>query len=614
VKVGPGLGAIALGDDRCRFRVWAPKVEVVQVRLLGRNERLVALDRDQRGYHEAIVEGVGPGQRYLYRLDGGEERPDPASRLQPQGVHGPSEVVSSEFAWTDVRWKGLPLSAYILYEVHVGAFSSAGDFGGVVERLDDLVDLGVTALELMPVAQFPGSRNWGYDGVYPFAVQESYGGPRGLRELVDACHGRGVAVVLDVVYNHLGPEGNYLGRYGPYFSNRYLGPWGPVLDFDGPSSDEVRDFFFQHALYFLRDFHIDALRIDAIHGIYDFSARPFLLELAELVHELANDLGRQIYLIAESDLNDARIVRPPEQGGYGLDAQWSDDFHHALHTLLTGERDGYYRDFGGVEDLVCAFSNGFVYCGQQSAFRGRRHGNCSKGIPTDRFVVFAQNHDQVGNRMGGERLGALVSFEQLKLAAAAVLLSPYVPLLFMGEEFGEVAPFAYFVSHSDEALVEAVRRGRRQEFAAFAWGAEPPDPRAELTFRRATLDHSLRQRGKNATLREFYRTLIALRHRLPSPGEERTGEIEAGRVAGRDVLWVRRNRDSTQTVLALNFAPAEVLCVLPLGVGQWGKLLDSAEERWAGPGSPVASSIFCRGMAEISLPPFSAVLFSRSGA
>ncbi len=397
------------------------------------------------------------------------------------------------------------------------------------------------------------------------------------------------------------------------FSDRYSGPWGPALNFDGPGSDEVRDFFFQNALYFLRDFHIDALRLDAIHGIYDFSARPFLLELAEVVHELANDLGRHIYLIAESDLNDARIVRPREQGGYGLDAQWSDDFHHSLHTLLTGERKGYYRDFGEMEDLVRAFGNGSVYCGQRSAFRGRRHGNCSRGIPTDRFVVFAQNHDQVGNRMGGERLSALVSFEQLKLAAAAVLLSPYVPLLFMGEEFGEVAPFAYFISHSDEALVEAVRRGRRREFAPFAWGAEPPDPQAELTFRRAKLDHGLRQGGKNAALRDFYRTLIALRRRLPRPGEERTGEIEAGRVAGRDVLWVCRKRDSTETLLALNFAADKVSCVLPLEAGQWEKLLDSAEERWAGPGSPLASSIFCQGTVEISLPPFSAVLFSRSG-
>lgn len=614
MRVGPGVGAIALAGDRCRFRVWAPKVGVVELRLLGEKERLVPLERDLRGYHEAVVEGVRPGQRYLYRLDGREERPDPASRLQPEGVHGPSEVVSSEFAWTDHRWKGLPLSAYVIYEVHVGTFSSAGNFRGIVQQLDDLVDLGVTALELMPVAQFPGARNWGYDGVYPFAVQASYGGPRGLRELVDACHARGVAVVLDVVYNHLGPEGNYLGCYGPYFSDRYLGPWGPALNFDGPGSDEVRDFFCQHALYFLRDFHIDALRLDAIHGIYDFSARPFLLELAEVVHELANDLGRHIYLIAESDLNDARIVRPPEQGGYGLDAQWSDDFHHALHALLTGERQGYYRDFGDMEHLVRAFSDGFVYCGQHSAFRGRRHGNCSKGIPTDRFVVFAQNHDQVGNRMGGERLSTLVSFEQLKLAAAAVLLSPYVPLLFMGEEFGEVAPFAYFISHSDEALVEAVRRGRRQEFAAFAWDAQPPDPRAELTFRQAKLDHGLRQRGGNATLREFYRTLIALRRRLARPGQERTGEVETARIVGEDVLWLRRNRDSTQTVLALNFAADEVSCVLPLGAGRWEKLLDSAEERWAGPGSPLPSWIPCQGTALLSLAPFSAVLFSRSGA
>ena len=446
--------------------------------------------RRRRGYHEVLVDGVEPGTLYRYRLDGTLERPDPASRCQPEDVHGPSQVVDSHFDWDDSAWCGIPLREYILYELHVGTFTPEGTFEAIIPYLPELKALGITAIELMPIAQFPGQRNWGYDGVYPFAVQHSYGGPDGLKRLVQACHRHGLAVVLDVVYNHLGPDGNYLGDYGPYFTERYKTPWGGALNFDGPYSDEVRRFFIDNALFWVTEFRIDALRLDAVHAILDHSAQPFLQELGLALQARAEHMNRRIYAIAESALNDTRIIRSRELGGYGLDAQWNDDFHHALRVLLTDDRGGYYQDFGELGHLAKAFREGFVYAGDYSAYRRRRHGHSSRHMPAQQFVVFAQNHDQVGNRMFGERLSQLVSLEALKLAASAVLLSPFIPLLFMGEEYGEVAPFQYFISHLDPQLVDAVRRGRREEFAAFAWQGEPPDPQDIATFQRAKLDHA----------------------------------------------------------------------------------------------------------------------------
>ena len=446
------LGAIPGENGRCCFRVWAPRAEKVEVRLVAPQERLLPLKKAEAGYFHGVLERVEPGARYFYRLDGTRERPDPASRFQPEGVHGPSQVIEPDFPWTDQGWCGLGLPAYVIYEIHVGAFTPAGTFEAVIPHLAELKELGITALELMPVAQFPGRRNWGYDGVFPYAVQNSYGGPAGLKRLVDACHRHGLAVILDVVYNHLGPEGNYLGDYGCYFTDRYRTPWGEAVNFDGPHSDEVRRFFIENALYWIGDCHIDALRLDALHAIFDQSPQPFLAELAEAVHAQAEGLNRRVHLMAESDLNDVRLIRPPELGGYGLDAHWNEDFHHALHTLLTGEQGGYYEDFGRLAQLAKAFREGFVYSGQYSPYRRRRHGSSSRGLPGQRFIVFAQNHDQVGNRLLGDRLTRLVSFEALKLAAGAMILSPFLPLLFMGEEYGEVAPFHYFISHSDPAV------------------------------------------------------------------------------------------------------------------------------------------------------------------
>jgi len=558
------------------------------------------------------MEEIEPGARYLFRLNGDLERPDPASRFQPLGIHGPSEVVDPGFPWSDQSWVGLPLRDYVLYEVHVGTCTPEGTFEGIIPRLARLKELGVTAVELMPVAQFPGGRNWGYDGVHPFAAQNTYGGPEGLKRLVDACHGKGLALVLDVVYNHLGPEGNYLSDFGPYFTDRYRTPWGKAVNFDGPHSDEVRRFFIENALYWVRECHVDALRIDAVHAIFDFSARPFLEELASSVHEEAERLGRRIFVIAESALNDPRVVRPPELGGFGHDAQWNDDFHHALHALLTGERSGYYQDFGRLRDLAKALRDGYVYDGRYSAFRRRRHGRSSKDIPTGRFVVFSQNHDQVGNRMGGERLSALVSPEALKLAAGAVILSPFIPLLFMGEEYGEKAPFPYFVSHLDPGLVKAVREGRKGEFSSFEWGEEPPDPQDEGTFLRTRPDHGLGLSGDGKALFDYYRELLRLRREVLSPVGMGGKAMEVTTIEGEEVLMIIRRSAAGEAALVLHFGRMPRTAALPLPRGRWHKALDSSDPRWLGPGGGAPDELLSDGRAAVPLQP-EAVLLLQNG-
>jgi len=608
------LGATYLGAGRCRFLVWAPHSERVAVHIVSPEDRVVPLKPLPRGYHGGVVDGVGPGSLYFYRLDGHRERPDPASRYQPLGVHGPSQVVDARgFARSDAGWCGPAQEELVVYEIHVGTFTPEGTFDAVVPRLPDLVELGVTAVELMPVAQFPGCRNWGYDGVYPFAVQNSYGGPEGLRRLVEACHARGLAVILDVVYNHLGPEGNYLAEFGPYFTDDYRTPWGSALNFDGPYADEVRRFFIENALYWVTEFHVDGLRLDAVHAIIDRSARPFLRELVETVRRAAERAGRRVYLVAESDLNDPRVIRPPELGGYGFDAQWNDDFHHALHALLTGERAGYYRDYGRLEHLARAWRGGYVYTGQYSHYRRRRHGDALGGCPAHRFVVFAQNHDQVGNRAFGERLSVLVSLEGLKVAAAAVLLSPFVPLLFMGEEYGETAPFLYFTDHSDPRLAAAVREGRREEFEEFAWAGEVPDPQDEASALRSRLRWELRERGHHRVLLELYRELLALRRELPAlvqPDWEHAAVVpyeDAG------VMFVHQRKGDEEVCLIFSFGDAVAEVSLPVPVGRWCKRLDTAETRWLGKGSPVPPVMQSRGTVSLSLVPKACVVFVKTG-
>jgi maltooligosyltrehalose trehalohydrolase len=603
------LGASRAKDGHCEFVVWAPHASQVEVRLFDESERIVKLASQGHGYHQGAVSYVSPNLRYRYRLEGSQERADPASRFQPDGVHGPSQIVQTfDFEWSDRGWQGLELQDYIFYELHVGTCTTAGTFDALVPCLPDLKSLGVSALELMPVAQFPGGRNWGYDGVFPFAVQNSYGGPEGLKRLVDACHREGLAVVLDVVYNHLGPEGNYLGNFGPYFTDRYRTPWGEAINFDGPQSDHVVHFFIENALYWLDDFHIDALRLDAIHGIFDRNARPFLALLSAAVDEFGRQRGRHVYLIAESDLNDSRFIEPRTLGGYGLHAQWNDDFHHALHSLQTKEHSGYYVDFGDIHHLRKALRDGYVFTGEYSVFRERRQGNSASGVKGSQLVVFSQNHDQVGNRALGERSSALLSLEQRKISAAAVVLSPSLPLLFMGEEYGEIAPFLYFTSHDDPALGEAVRKGRRAEFSAFGWKGDLPDPQAESSFLKSKLDHSLRQLVPHRTLWNFYRELIQLRKALAALRHPEKDTCEA-KACRSDCLSMRRRWGSEAVFALFNFGdrPADLSAEVPSG--QWRKLLDSADPKWLGPGSTAPEAVTAGETFDLTVQPTSFCLF-----
>jgi maltooligosyltrehalose trehalohydrolase len=507
-------------------RVWAPFAGAVEL-VVG--DRRHPMTRDAAGWWTA-PRTLPPGTDYGFALDGGDEvLPDPRSAWQPNGVHGRSRTVDHRaFGWTDHGFRAAPLADAILYELHVGTFTPAGTFDGAIERLADVAALGVTHLELMPVAEFSGERGWGYDGVDLFAPHHAYGGPDGMRRFVDAAHGHGLAVLLDVVYNHVGPEGNYLGRFGPYFTERYRTPWGAAMNFDDRGSHEVRRFVVDNALGWLRDYHLDGLRLDAVHAIFDMSAVPILEELATAVHALGSELGRELILVAESDLNDPRLVRPAGAGGHGIDAAWADDVHHALHVALTGETGGYYADFVEPAMLARALHDPYLYDDRYSPARDRRHGRPAGDLPGDRFVAFLQNHDQVGNRARGERLGHLVSDGRLRLGAALLLTAPYVPLLFAGEEWGASAPFPYFSGHEDPVLAAAVREGRRGEFAAFGWRPEEiPDPQDPATFHGATLDWTERRQPPHADLLAWYRDLIALRRGEPAL---RAGDRSAVRV------------------------------------------------------------------------------------
>lgn len=580
------IGSRYLGHGRCSFTVWAPQMKQVAVHLTSPVDRLVPMQQDERGYWQAETEAE-PGARYFYRLNSETDRPDPASQSQPQGVHGASEVIEPAFAWADQPWKNIPLPKMVIYELHVGAFTPEGTFEAIIPRIPELLDLGVNAIELMPVAQFPGERNWGYDGTYLYAVQNSYGGVLGLKRLVNACHQQGMAVFLDAVYNHFGPEGNYIGYYGPYFTQKYGSPWGEAINFDGAYSYAVRNFFLQNALYWFREFHIDALRLDATDHILDYSARHFLQELSAAVAEFSAQQGRSFYLTAESDLNDPRWIRPAELGGFDLDAQWNDEFHHALHTLVTGEQVGYYRDFGTLEQFAKAYTHNFVYTGDFSPNRQKHHGVDASDRPPSQFVVFSQNHDQVGNRILGDRLCHGISFEAQKLVAAAVLLSPSIPLIFMGEEYGETAPFRYFVSHSDPDLVAAVRKGRREEFAAFHLDGEAPDPQAAETLQQSKLNWEQRQSGNHQILWRFYQALLRLRRELPAldNSERQNLQVEA---INPGLLKLRRWHGESEVLCLLNFnqQPSSTKISLPEAITTqtWQKLLSSADPAWGGKG------------------------------
>ena len=602
------VGANYLGDGRCEFIVWAPLRQQVSVQILTPEERLLPMEKDDQGYWRLSATEVSPGSRYQFQLDGEITRPDPASHYQPDDVHKPSAVVDHQgFQWTDSNWKVIPLDDLIIYELHVGTFTPEGTFEAMIDRVPDLLEMGVNTIEIMPVAQFPGSRNWGYDGVYPYGVQASYGGPEGLKRLVDACHQRGMMVVLDVVYNHLGPEGNYTSDFGPYFTGKYNTPWGRAINFDDAYSPGVRNFFIENVLYWFRDYHIDGLRLDAVHAIYDFGAKHILEEIADETRALSEQLGRPFYLIAESDLNDVRIIKPKDVGGYGLDGQWSDDFHHCVHTLLTGETTGYYLDFGKCELLERTLREGFAYSWHYSANRQRYHGNFAGDRPASQFVVCIQNHDQVGNRMLGERISQLASFEALKLGAATLLLSPFVPMLFMGEEYGEESPFAYFISHSDPGLVEAVRKGRKEEFEAFHAEGDPPDAQSPETFKECVLKWHLRGEGKHKVLLDFYKELIQLRREIPALKNLSFQDQEVQSWETEKILSIRRWSQNSQVLCILNFNQETVTTDAISLEGNWQKRLDSTDNQWMGNGSSLPDTL--TSSQTLTLAPESFVLY-----
>ena len=609
-------GATVLPDGGVRFAVWAPRARRVAVRLYDADGRPAAehpLDEEEEHHFAATVAGAEPGTDYRYVLDGEREAADPVSRWQPADVFGPSRVVDPwAFEWSDEAWRGVELADLVIYELHVGTFTPEGTFDAVIPRLPELVALGVTAVELMPVAEFPGARNWGYDGVHPFAPESSYGGPEALRRLVDAAHRHGLAVLLDVVYNHTGPEGSVLHEYGPYFIDRYRTPWGGAPNFDGPDSDEVRRYFVDNALHWVTEYHLDGLRLDATDQIYDFSARHILEELATAVHAQAAALGRRILVIAETALNDPRWVRPPERGGFGMDAQWLDDFHHAVRTAITHERAGYYGDYHGVASLAKSLAHRYVYDGVHSRHWRRRRGQPAVDVPVERFVTFIQNHDQIGNRAQGERLTDLASPAQCRLAAATLLLSPFVPLLFMGEEYGDPRPFQYFVSHQSPELVEAVRTGRAEEFAAFAWQGEVPDPQSVETFARSRPEPAARDRSPHRELYALYRELLRLRREEPRlrPGG---AELAVRHAAGDDALLLHwAGRRGAPLLAALNFGSAPRDLPVPRDLaGRWARQLDTEEERFGGGGPAAARTLDVAEDAEttIRVAPHAAVLY-----
>ncbi|MBE7544654.1 MAG: malto-oligosyltrehalose trehalohydrolase [Bryobacteraceae bacterium] len=596
-------GAHILPSGETEFRVWAPRARQIALRINGETH---ALQPSDHGHYSLRLPANLTGADYFFLLDGERERPDPASRFQPFGVHGPSRVVDpAAFAWSDQAWSGLPLRDYVAYEMHTGTFTPEGTFDAAIARLPYLRELGVTALEIMPVAEFPGARNWGYDGVSLFAPHRDYGGPGGLKRLVDACHRAGLAVILDVVYNHLGPEGNYLNEFGPYFTSRYQTPWGPALNFDGEDSDPVRRFFLDNALYWLTEFHFDALRLDAVHGIFDFSARHLLAEMVDEVDAEAARQGRPLFLIAESDLNDARIVEDRARGGHAVHAQWMDDFHHSVNTALLGRGHGYLEDFGALGDLAKALSEGFVYDGRYSQHRRRRFGNSSAHLPGDRFMVCTQNHDQVANAGRGRRLGETAGLEREKLAACLLVAAPCLPMLFQGQEYGETAPFHYFVSHGDAALVEAVREGRRREFAAFVSAEEFADPQSEATFLASKLDWTKLDREPHAALLRLYQCLFAIRRQRESLSNCRKDltRVEYDEQA-RWLVMQRASESGERTMLVANFSAQTVEVPFDPAGRRWTLLLWTGDPRFAGTGAAAPAQ------PPFTLGPWAAALFA----
>ena len=597
-----------INKKACEFNVWAPKAETVHLVLEDRKEKF-ELQKQDYGYFALAHQNIQPGTRYKYQINGGKSFPDPASLSQPEGVHEASEVIDlRNFEWNDDGWGNIPLNDMIQYELHTGTFTPEGTFDGIRKKLGYLKKLGINTIEIMPVAQFSGHRNWGYDGVYPFAVHNTYGSAHKLMTLVNECHKNGIAVILDVVYNHFGPEGNYVGNFGHYFSGKYSTPWGEPVNFDGTYSDGVRNYIIQNALMWCRDFHIDGLRLDAVHSIFDFSAKHIMWELAEKLDELEQVSGRKHYLIAESHLNDVRYVNSFSAGGYGLDAQWSDDFHHAIHTLTTNEKKAYYMDFGQPQQLSKSIKDVFVYDGQYSAFRKKSYGNSTKNNSGGQFVIFNQNHDQVGNRLYGDRLISLTGFETAKTIAGTMFVTPNVPILFMGEEYGERNPFYYFVSHLDPELNRLVREGRKREFKDFYKDTSNAlNPDSLKAFDDSKLSWDLDSDTEKKAMFDFYQTLIQLRKKHPVlrvPDKDNLSISEEGKT-----FILKRWQGDNKLLALINFEDRNKQLKVHLeDVDKMKKIVDSADERWIGTGAISPESIAPDD--EILVQKYSIVIYS----
>ena len=575
------------------FEVWAPRAGTMEVKI-GNNK--FPMEKKSRGYWSAAVEEAGPGTDYGFVMDSLEPPlPDPRTQWQPHGVHGESRVVDhAAFAWSDSGWQAPPLSSALIYELHLGTFTPEGTLKAAEGRLDYLKDLGVTHIELMPLANFPGRRGWGYDGVDLYAIFNAYGEPHDLKHFVDACHGKGLAVLLDVVYNHLGPVGNYLSKFGPYFTASHSTPWGDAVNFEEAGASEVRCFLIDNALMWLRDYHMDGLRLDAVHAFNDRSAIHFLEQITREVKRLEAAMGKHFVLIAESDLNDPRIVKAEEAGGYGLDAQWSDDFHHALFSVISGERAGYYADFGSLAQLAKSLRCVFVYDGNYSEYRQRNHGRQVVGLSGHRFVGFVQNHDQVGNRAQGERVSHEAGEGRAKIAAALVLTAPFVPMLFQGEEFGASAPFLYFTDYDNPELGRMISEGRKREFVSFGWAPEQiPDPQDEQTFNQSKLNWAELTEQPHASLLQWHKDLIRLRHEW---SELSDGNLNAVAVRfDEQAQWLMLERGSLR--IACNLGQAAV----DMEVGNRAQLLLASD------GSIAISDAVIRlgpdSVAVLSVPP-----------
>ena len=550
--------------DLSRMTVWAPNAKTVELLVHGESH---SMEREEKGYWTSPPLSLPPGTTCSFRIDGSKPLPDPRSAFQPEGVHGPSEIIDhASFQWTDASFRQVPLKEAVIYELHVGTFTPEGTFLSCIEKLGHLGELGITHVELMPVAAFSGTRGWGYDGVDIHAPHQAYGRPEDLKKLIDYCHDRGIAVLLDVVYNHFGPEGNYLHSFGPYFTGRYHTPWGDAVNFDGEESDEVRRFFTENALMWLRDYHFDGLRLDAVHSIFDMSAVHILEELSRKVALLQEETGRPLVVIAESDLHDPRIIYPLERGGCSLSAQWNDDFHHVIHTLMTGETDGYYADFGNFSHMEKLYTEIFVYNGIYSRTRKKTYGRPVEGVEGDRFVVCIQNHDQVGNRARGERLSHLVPKEKLKTASLLLLTSPFVPLLFQGEEWAASSPFLYFTDHQDQGLAEAVRKGRRNEFREFGWKPEEvPDPQAEETFLDSKLHWEETREYFHSEILVWYTECLRVRKEILLKKDIPLADMRIE--TDEEMHTVSLFRGSTLTVANLSDSAKEIS--LPLKSSRW---------------------------------------------